>query len=408
MDELVIKLTKMAHGGTAMGRDKNGRSIFVPFALPGERVRVRLLDEKSNYSRAELIEILTPSSKRIEPRCPHFGICGGCHFQHMDYETQLATKRTITHDQLQRIGGFRRTSVQPTLPNPQPWAYRMDVTLSPVGDGKLGFWSPTRRQVIPIDICHIIHPRLLELWQDIDLDLPELRKLTLRIGSDEELLIALEVEGVEPPSLEADFPVSVAIVLPDGTAASLVGDTYIVRTVKDRDFRVSPGCYFQPSVAGVDVLVDTVLELTALSGRERVLELYTGVGMLTAFLAEQAAEVTGIEVNSDAVQDLATNLEETDNVALYEGLVEDVLPLLTLQPDVAVVNPPAGGMSEEALRALVACRPVRLVYVSADVATLARDGRFLSQAGYRPTHIQPIDLAPQTYQIDVVSLWETG
>lgn len=406
MKELTLQLTTMAHGGTALGRDENGRAIFVPHAIPGEKVRVRLVEEKSHYARAELLEVLTPSPERVEPRCPHFGVNCDAGYQHMVYETQLQYKRQVTRDQLQRIGGFKDVKVRPALANPVPWAYRIDVSLSPTPEGELGFWAPALGRVLAIETCRVIHPRLLQLLQDIDLDLPGLRKLTLRIGDDGALLAVLEVEGAEPPQLETDFPVSVAIVLPDDTAASLVGDNYLVQAVKGRDFRVSPGCFFPPSLAGAELLVDTVLDYVALTGQERVVDAYCGVGTLTAFLSSAIDGVLGIDANADAVADAAVNLAEAENVFLYEGTVEEILPMLEIEPDVVVVNPPAEGMSRDALQAVVYTWPSRLVYVSSGVATLARDGKHLSRAGYRLVEVQPIDMAPQTDQIDTVSLWE--
>ncbi|MEJ2746598.1 MAG: class I SAM-dependent RNA methyltransferase [Anaerolineae bacterium] len=405
MTDLTLTLSIMAHGGAAMGRDGNGRPTFIPYTIPGETVRARLTTEKRHYARAELLEIIEPSPDRIEPRCPHFGVCGGCHFQHMTYERQLQAKQIVVSDQLQRIGGFDEINVQPVKPNPTPWGYRVDTSLSPVPGGGLGYWSPAKREVVAIETCPIIHPRLQELWQDVDLELPGLRKLTLRVGDDEALLAALEVDDVEPPELEADFPVSVAMVLPDETAVSLVGDNYIVQRVKKRDFRVSPGCFFQPSPAAAELLVDAVLTYANLSGTESVVELYSGVGMLTAFLAETGAAVTAVELNPDAVADTAVNLADFSNVTLYEGPVEEILPLLDVQPNVMVVDPPDGGLSDSVIKTIARQAPSRLVYVSADLPALARDGKKLAQAGYHLVEIQPIDMTPQAFQIDTVSLW---
>lgn len=403
MTELTLKLTGMAHGGSAIGRDENGRLHFVPYAIPGETVHIRVMADKNQYTHAELLNIIKASPDRIEARCPHFGPCGGCHFQHMRYERQLQVKQEVVHDQLQRLGGFKSISVPPVIPHPSHWHYLSDIEFSPVGDGRLGFWSPSQKQIIPVRECHIIHERLEELFQDIDLDLSDLRKITLRQGSDKAVMAALEVNDVEPPQLETDFPVSIAIVMPDKTSASLIGDLYLIKSVKNRDFRVSPGCFFQPSSA--DALIDTMLDYAQLSGKETIIDAYSGVGMLTAFLAEEARAVTGIEVNEDAVADMAVNLHYSDNISLYEGWVEDILPELNIQPDLIVLNPPAQGLSRNASRAILAKTAGRIIYVSSDIATLARDGKQFAKAGYKLATIQPIDLHPHTFHIDTVSLW---
>ncbi|MFQ5420410.1 MAG: class I SAM-dependent RNA methyltransferase, partial [Anaerolineae bacterium] len=323
----------------------------------------------------------------------------------MRYEAQLEAKTAVIRDQLHRIGGLKKVTVKPPIPHPTPWEYRHDVELSPVTDDGLGFWSPGQRRVIPIKTCPILHPRLLALWQDFDLDLPGLRKLTLRLGDDEALLAALAVDDVEPPQLEADFPISVAIVMPNHTAANLVGDNFVIKRVHGRDFRVSPGCFFQPSPLMAGKLVDVLLDYAALSGSESVLELYSGVGMLTAFLAEQAAQVTAVEMNRDAVADTAVNLDEFDNVTLYQGKAEEIVPMLKEKFDVLVINPPASGMSNQAIKVVRETAVSRLIYASADVATLARDSKRLRSAGYWLEEVQPVDMTPQTFHVNLVAKW---
>ena len=398
----------MAHGGAALGKDKRGRTIFVPYGIPGEKVRVAITSDKKKYAHAEIVELLKPSPDRVEPPCSHFGPCGGCHYQHLRYQAQLKVKQNVVTDQLERLGGLKKVRVRPTLPNPNSYAYRVDMVLSPAPEGGVGYWSPALRQVITIEECPISHPHLVELLHDIDLDLPGLRKLTLRIGVDEAMLAAIEVEDIEPPELEADFPISVAIVLPDNTAASLVGDHYIVRALKEHDFRVSPGCFFFPSPAAAEHIIDTVLKYTALNGTETVVEAYSGVGTLTAFLSPAAAQLIAIEANPDAIADAAVNLEDTGNVTVYQGYTEDILPTLDVRRSVMVVHPPAEGLSRAAIQAVKDAAPRRLIYVSSDVATLARDSKQLSWDGYRLVEVQPVDMTPQNFQVDTVSLWQRG
>lgn len=191
--------------------------------------------------------------------------------------------------------------------------------------------------------------------------------------------------------------------LPDKTAASLVGDFYSVQQVNGRDFRVSPGVEMTASPAAMQEVVQTVLRYAALTGQETVIELFSGAGTLTAFLAEQAQAVIAVERNSDAVADLAVNLDDLDNVAVYEGDVEAVLPALPPGAAVMVVHPWANGLSRQAVSAIGLAAPHRLIYVSSDVATLARDGRSLHQSGYQLVEVQPIDMQPQTFHIETVS-----
>lgn len=411
-DLITLTLTSMAHGGAALGRETgSGRVIFVPYALPGEEVEVEIIAAKERparggYAQARLQHVLRPSPDRVAPPCPHFGVCSGCHFQHIAYSRQLALKEEVVRDQLARIGGLVAPPVQSVIPNPEPYDYRIDLTLSLRPDGGVGLWSASQRQAIPVETCLITRPELRQLLQDVDIALPNLRKATLRVGDDESLLAALEIEDVEPPEIDVDFPLSVALVLPDGTAANLIGDNYLVQTVRGRDFRVSAGVFFYPSPPATAQLVQTVLSLADLRGQETVLELYSGAGTLTAFLAAAAAEVIAVEANEDAVADMAVNLDDVENVTAYAGAAEEILPLLSLQPDVAVVDPPEGGMPAAVLQPLIQLAPARLIYVSGDVATLARDARYLIRGGYRLAQVQPIDMEPQTFRILTVSLWQ--
>ena len=178
METLTLQLTDMAHGGDALGRDENGRVIFLPYTIPGERVRVEVVEDKQRFAHARLLEIVEASPQRVEPRCPHFGVCGGCQWQHIDYKAQLHYKQEIVRDQLQRIGHMEDVAVHPTPPNPEPWRYSTDVSFSATPEGEPGFWSPYLGQVMPIEVCYIIKPPLLDLFQDVDLNLPGLRRMT--------------------------------------------------------------------------------------------------------------------------------------------------------------------------------------------------------------------------------------
>jgi 23S rRNA (uracil1939-C5)-methyltransferase len=403
---ITLNMDSMANGGAAIGRDAAGRPIFVPFTIPGERVRATITDDKERYAHARLQEVVTAAPGRVTPRCPHFGACGGCHFQHMEYETQLQVKENVVRDQLQRIGNLEDPAVRPSLPNPTPWAYGNQLTLSPTPDDGLGLWSPPLDEVMPINECHIVDPALVELMKEFVGTPPGLRRMTLWIGDDGALLVALEVEDVEPPSLEVDFPVSVAMILPDETAVSLIGDLFTVQALHGRDFRVSAGCFFQPSLAAAELLVDEVVNAAALTPEDSVLEMYCGVGAFTAFLAEKAGRVAAVEANPDAIADAAVNLADVDNVFIYQGRVEEVLPQIEGQPDVAVVNPPEDGLSVEALDALLDFYPERIVYVGGDLATAARDGKRLHREGYHLDYAQPVDTHPQTYRLDTVLVWQ--
>jgi 23S rRNA (uracil1939-C5)-methyltransferase len=409
MPDLTLVLTDMAHGGLALGRDKAGRAIFVPFAIPGETVRVRVPDDKRGFARAELLEVIQPSPDRVTPRCRHFGICGNCHFQHITYATQLRAKEAAVGDQLTRVGGLANPPLRPILPAPEAYGYRAETALFPAEEGGLGYWSPVERRIFRVEECPILEPALESALPDLDVELPGLRRLSLRLGDDEELLAALEVEDVEPPELAVDFPVSVAIVLPDRTAASLIGDPYLLRTIAGREYRFSPGVPYPANPAAAELLAGVILELAEVSAADTVLESPGGAGWLTAALAGRAGAVTVVESNPDAVADAAENLDAFDNVSIYEGMEEDVFPALETQPDVVVlrtgVQRMEEGLSPAAFRLLERLHPRRRVVITGEVGTLAKDAKRLAKMGYRPVALQPVDTTPQAFQTDVVSLW---
>jgi len=328
MTSITINLTDIANGGAALGRDEQKRVIFVPLAIPGERVQVELAKEKKRFAHGRLLEVLEPSPDRVEPPCPHYGPCGGCHFQHINYPAQLDLKRDIIIDQLTRIGGIEDPVIRPVIPNPEEWAYSNYVTFSMDQAGKLGFWSPVLNDVLPVSTCHIILPSILEQLKDIDLALPTLQQLTLRQGNDDSLMAILKVDGDETPTLEAELPISVAQILPDGSATTLLGDSYLLISVRARIFQVSATSFFYPTSLALETLIDTVLNFASLTGHESVLELYCGVGTLTAFLAPQAQKLIGVEHDQSAIMDAVENLDSFDHITLYQETVEETLPLL--------------------------------------------------------------------------------
>jgi len=403
-----LELTGMAHGGTALGRHE-GRVIFVPYTLPGERVLARLVEDKGRYARAEALDVLAPSPDRVTPPCPHFGPgrCGGCQWQHVDYAAQLALKREVLVDQLERIGKFDRPNVLPVLPSPHPWTYRAHMTFSLTGAGELGLWSTDSSQIIPIDTCHILHPALQDVFDQLDLSSPTLKRVRLQVGSDpSDVMLVIETEDDLAPEIELDLPASVNLLLSDNVPVNLIGRTHVTYRVAGRDFRATAGAFFQANPPVAESLVGEVLTRADLQGDQTALDLYSGVGLFSAFLAERAGLVVSVESYPPAVTDAEMNLADLENVDIIEGSAEVVLPDWPDEPlDVVVVDPPRAGLSLDVGDALAALSPARIVYVSCDPATLARDGQRLAAKGYRLHDVQPLDMFPQTFHIESVSLF---
>ncbi len=395
----------MVHGGQTLARHSN-RVIFTPYTIPGERIRARLTDDRERFAFAECVDVVKPSPHRVTPRCPHFGPgkCGGCHFQHIDYAAQPGYKRDVVIDQLKRIGGFKNPPVSPAIASPDAWGYRHHATFHVNDAGRLCFVGTDNTTLIPIDECHIIRPELRELLTELNLeDVPELDRVRVQVGSEGDTMLILSTRDDQPPGLEVTIPVSVNFLLSDNEPVNLIGSTTVSYTVRGRSFRVTAGGFFQvnPPVAGL--LVDMVLERLALRGTETVLDLYAGVGLFTAFLAERASLVISVESYPPAVSDADVNLSDLDNIDLVEGAVEDVVSALEGPIDAVVLDPPRSGVDGYALDALIALRPRTIVYVSCEPSTLARDAKRLATKGYRLLDVTPVDMFPQTFHVESVA-----
>ncbi|MGA9349833.1 MAG: 23S rRNA (uracil(1939)-C(5))-methyltransferase RlmD [Anaerolineae bacterium] len=403
-----LRLTDMAHGGDALGRCE-GKVIFVPYTIPGEEALVEIVEDKGSYARARLVEVLSPSPHQVDPPCPHFGPgrCGGCQWQHIAYQAQMEFKAAVVGDQLARLGRLPDVPVKSTIPSASPWRYRNHVQFAVSDDGRLGFVATDGRRVETIEVCYLLHPLLEELFTALDLELPGLVRLSLRVGVNTgDQMIIFETHDDEPPALESDLPVSCILLLSDGTPVNLIGSNYITEEVAGRRFRISATSFFQVNTAAAEELVRVVGEYLAPAGGEMLLDAYCGVGTFALSLADKVGHVIGIEEDAGAVADARLNAAELANVEFIEGSVEALLPQLDRRIDLAMLDPPRQGCKPEALRALIELAPRRIVYVSCDPATLARDARKLVDGGYQLVEVQPVDMFPQTYHIESVALWE--
>jgi 23S rRNA (uracil1939-C5)-methyltransferase len=420
---LTVKLEKLAYGGAALGRLEDGRAVFVPFALPGETVRARIVEEKRGHVRAELVEVLEPAPERIPPKCKHFftplarssgegpGVraCGGCHHQNLSYANQLKAKTEILRDQLIRIGKIEDPPVQPMIPSPQEWNYRNHVQFHLTREGKLGFFAADGAGIVPVTECHLPEAPLNELWPRLEFD-PGLglERVSLRLGADGETMLILESDETPELELEADLSV---VHLREGEAVVMAGEQALTVEVRGRPFRVSAASFFQVNTAMAGKMVEHLLACLSLPPQAAVLDIYCGVGLFSAFLAPHAGRVIGIESSPSACEDFAANLDEFENVELYEGAAEEILPGLAgriVNLPYAIVDPPRAGLHVRALDALQALEPGRIAYVSCDPSTLARDAHRLLDGGYRLVSVTPFDLFPQTYHIESISLFEKG
>lgn len=391
-----------------MGRLEDGRAVFVPYCLPGEKVRVRVVQEKRGHVRAELVEVLEASPDRIDARCRHFGECGGCHYQHLSYDKQLAVKHAVLVEQFQRIAGIAEPPVEAVVPSPAEWNYRNTVQFSQTQDGKLGYRAARSRQVVPISECYLPEEDINQLWPQLNLEsVPGLRRIELRHADNGEMLV-MEGQDALPPEMELELPISAVYLSPEKGPMIMAGDEFGVIEIMGRAFSFHAGSFFQVNTAQAEAMVQHVLDLLNLTKLTIALDVYCGVGLFSAFIAPHVQQVIGIESSPLACEDFAINLDEFENISIYQGQAEKMLPSLDIMANVVVVDPPRAGLKPQAVDALVEIGAATLVYVSCDPSTLARDTKRLQTAGYQLEKVTPFDLFPQTYHIESVSLFKLG
>ncbi len=440
----------MSYGGEAIGRDESGRVIFVPYAIAGEEIIAKIIEEKKNYARGRLVEIINPSPARVHPPCPHFGPthplpsveregvrgrgaspalsdpesqkftrgddsrkglaqrgCGGCQWQHIAYDAQLRFKTDIVREQFARLAKMPDAPVRDAIGMRDPWHYRNHVQFQLDSNDHFCFRALESHQLVQISECHIIHPLVDEMFRELDLADTGLAGVTLRTGTQTgEKMMILEGRDNEPPQIEIDEPVSIAYQTPDGNVTSLIGKDALHEQLRGRSFRVSPDSFFQVNTEMAEKLVELVESYLASQPSDVLLDAFGGVGAFGLLLAPRVARVIEIEENPGTLDDARANGFEFPNVEFHRGRVEDILPRLDKHFDIAVADPPRSGIAPRALDALIARAPRAIAYVSCDPATLARDSRRLVDGGYRLVAVQPVDLFPQTYHIETVSHFE--
>ena len=316
-------------------------------------------------------------------------------------------KTAILREQLERIGGLASPPVEPCLPSPEAFHYRNHIQFHLTSQGKLGFYQMDGKEVFPLEECLLPEEPLSAIWPLLDFEaIPEIERIGLRLGADDQAQLILESEDLLPPEISVeDLSISVAHLSPAGELV-LAGSLSIFMDAAGRAFRVSAGSFFQVNTAMATQMVAHVLANLKLNPEMLLLDVYCGVGLFSAFLAPHVGRLVGIESSPSSCDDFVINLDEFENVALYEATAEQALPSLEVIPDLVLVDPPRAGLDRRVLDGILACGAPVLVYISCDPATLARDARRLIQGGYRLRKVTPFDLFPQTYHIESISFWE--
>lgn len=407
-----ITLHGVTHGGEAVGRLPSGKACFVPFAIPGERVLVRVTEERKSWARARLLEVLDASPDRVVPPCSYFGQeedggqprCGGCALQHVSGARQAELKRQVVREQLERIGRFQDPPVAETV-TPATFGYREQARFAVDAQGRLAFRRHGSHRTLPIDVCLLLSPPTQATREEAGDRWAGAEEVTVRTGDDDASALVVTPGPSGVPELPAGRA-AVALVGAGGSV-DLRGDATLQRTVSGVGYRVSPDSFFQAGGAAAEALVGLVLDAAAVEEGSDVLDLYAGVGLFARALAGLGARVTAVEANRSAADDARANLADLEAEVLNEPAEQAVRRFAEQARwfDTVVLDPPRRGASPRLVADLARLEPRTVAYVSCDPAALARDARILVDAGLRLDLVTPVDAFAQTASIEAVAVF---
>ncbi|MEG2972123.1 MAG: 23S rRNA (uracil(1939)-C(5))-methyltransferase RlmD [Clostridium sp.] len=441
--EYTLEIVSTGSEGEGVGKIDNF-TVFVPGAIKGETVKVSIIKVTKNYSIGKIEEIITPSENRVEPTCKIYKYCGGCNTQHIGYKAQLEMKRQKVEDAVRRIGKIEDIEILPTIGMEDPLRYRNKVIL-PVGKDsdkvKIGFYAPRSHSIIDMEVCdiqHIIADKvsfIVRKWATENniaiynerAESGNLRNIMVRYGyTTKEAMVVIVTKEKKIKFMDKlvkditeALPEVVSIIQnvnPKNTnvvlgkqCKTIWGKDTIEDYVGDIKFSISPLSFFQVNPVQTKTLYNKALEFADLKGDEIVFDAYCGAGTISLFLAKKAKKVYGVEIIEEAIENAKENakINSIENVEFFAGEAENIIPKMIKEgivPDVVVVDPPRKGCDVKLLDAIAKAAPKKIVYVSCDCSTLARDMKVLTELGYSAEKVQPVDMFPMTAHVETVAL----
>ena len=443
-DIVNVTIEDIGHDGAGIGKT-DGYAVFIKDAIIGDKVEAKITKANKNYGYARLIKIVKPSKFRVEPRCPLARRCGGCQIQELDYQKQLEYKENKIRGNLKRIGGFTDIPMEPIIGMEEPYHYR-NKAQNPIGTDKegniiTGFYAGRTHTIIDNRKCYLgvaVNEQILDIviayMQDNDVKPYNektkeglVRHVLMRYGfASKEIMVCLIVSDNNLPNIQALVAkltkiagmtsISLNIntrcdnVILGDKVKVLWGQGYITDTIGDISYRISPMSFYQVNPIQTEKLYQIARDYAQLTGNETVWDLYCGIGTISLFLAQKAKQVYGVEIVAEAIADARQNAQINDinNAEFFVGKAETILPKKyakeNIYADVIVVDPPRKGCEETLLETMVQMQPKRIVYVSCDSATLARDLRYLCSNGYELVKIQGVDQFGHSVHVESVSL----
>ncbi|PKR84020.1 23S rRNA (uracil(1939)-C(5))-methyltransferase RlmD [Heyndrickxia camelliae] len=433
----------LTHEGNGVAK-VDGYPLFVPNGLPGEKAKIKVIKLNKGYGFGRLIELYEKSPDRVEPNCPIYKECGGCQLQHLSYPGQLRAKHNQVQEVLTRIGKIENAIVHPVLGMEDPWRYRNKAQV-PVGEREggliAGFYQKRSHDIIDMEACLIQQEKNDEVVQSIKRICEKhgvrayneqthkgtLRHIMARSGMKTgEIMVVLITRNTDLPnknqiiqdiiqsnpdikSIVQNINTKKTNVIFGDETKVLWGNEFIYDYIGNIRFAISARSFYQVNPEQTKVLYDQALKYAGLSGKETVIDAYCGIGTISLFLAQQAKKVYGVEIVPEAIEDAKRNakLNEIENVEFAVGEAETVIPKWYedgVKADVLVVDPPRKGCDETLLQTIIEMKPKKVVYVSCNPATLARDLRILEDGGFKTAEVQPVDMFPQTMHVETVVL----
>ncbi len=442
-DTFTVDIIDIGTNGEGIAKLSDGYTLFIKDAVVGDRVVVKIMKTTKSYAYARLMEIVEPSLYRVNPKCPVAKQCGGCQIQELSYEKQLEFKENKVRNNLIRIGGIKEPPMLPIIGMDKPWQYRNKAQF-PMGmskDGRIisGFYAGRTHSIIECDTCDIGIDENAKIMRIVKTYMEEndisaydeetgkglVRHVLIRKGfTTGEIMVCLVVNGNKLKNtdelvsalLEIQGMTSISYsinkentnVIMGKTIVDLYGNGYITDYIGDVAFRISPLSFYQVNPIQTKVLYGKALEFAGLTGKENVWDVYCGVGTISLFLAKNALKVRGVEIVPEAIEDARKNAEINGikNAEFFVGKAEEVLPKHFEKTgegaDVIVVDPPRKGCEQSVLETMVKMQPKKIVYVSCDSATLARDLKYLMENGYNLEKVQAVDMFPHSVHVECV------
>lgn len=443
-DIVIVEILDMTESGEGVGKAE-GFPLFIKDTVIGDRVEARVIKLKKTYGYGKLLRVISPSPDRVTPLCPAASPCGGCQLQALSYEKQLAFKEKKVAGHLERIGKQEGCTIYPIIGMEDPWHYRNKAQFPVTGDKdgriRMGFYAGRTHSVIETEKCYIGHPKNEEILVLVKSYMEEageapyeeeshtglVRHVLIRVArASGEVMVCLVINGdtLKKPKLlveklltiEGMTSISYNInrertnVILGSRVVDLYGNGYITDKIGNISYQISPLSFYQVNSVQTEKLYGEALKAAMLTGEETVWDLYCGIGTISLFLAQKAKKVYGVELVPQAIENASSNarLNGIENVEFFVGRAEEVLPgeyeKNQAYADVIVVDPPRKGCDGKLLDTMIQMKPKRIVYVSCDSATLARDVKYLTENGYELKFAQPVDMFPMSTHVETVVL----